>query len=71
MEQKVRVPSLMVMAEDDVVLSPAMAQGMGEYVDDLEKVLIQHCGHWTQQDHPDELNTVMLSWLERRFPTGD
>ena len=70
-EQKVRVPSLMVMAEDDVVLSPAMAQGMGEYVDDLEKVLIRHCGHWTQQEHPDELNTVMLSWLERRFPTGD
>lgn len=69
-EQKVTVPSLMVMAEDDVVLSPAMAEGMGDYVDDLEKVLIQHCGHWTQQEHPEELNTVMLSWLERRFPTG-
>ena len=28
MEQKVHVPGLMIMAEDDVVLSPAMADGM-------------------------------------------
>lgn len=69
-EQKVTVPSLMVMAEDDVVLSPAMAGGMSEYVDDLEKTLILNCGHWTQQEHPDELNTIMLSWLERRFPVA-
>jgi pimeloyl-ACP methyl ester carboxylesterase len=67
MEQKVHVPGLMVMAEDDVVLSPAMADGMEAYVPDLEKALIKDCGHWTQQEHPDELNRIMIAWLKKRF----
>jgi pimeloyl-ACP methyl ester carboxylesterase len=67
MEQKVRVPGLMIMAEDDVVLSPAMADGMERFVPDLEKVLIRRCGHWTQQEHPEETNAAMIDWLKRRF----
>ncbi len=67
MEQKVRVPSLMIMAEDDIVLSPAMADGMERFVPDLEKVLIKRCGHWTQQEHPEETNHAMIDWLKRRF----
>jgi pimeloyl-ACP methyl ester carboxylesterase len=67
MEQKVRVPGLMIMAEDDVVLSPAMADGMERFVPDLEKTLIRHCGHWTQQEHPEETNRAMIDWLKRRF----
>ena len=67
MEQKVRVPGLMVMAEDDVVLSPAMADGMERFVPDLERALIKDCGHWTQQEHPDELNKIMIDWLKKRF----
>ncbi|MEJ1969295.1 MAG: alpha/beta hydrolase [Rhizomicrobium sp.] len=65
--QKVNVPGLMIMAEDDVVLSPAMADGMEAYVPDLEKALIRDCGHWTQQEHPDQVNTIMIDWLKRRF----
>jgi pimeloyl-ACP methyl ester carboxylesterase len=67
MEQIVRVPGLMIMAEDDVVLSPAMADGMERFVPDLEKVLIKNCGHWTQQEHPEETNRAMIDWLKRRF----
>ena len=66
-EQKVRVPGLMIMAEDDVVLSPAMADGMEQYVPDLERVLIKRCGHWTQQEHPEETNRAIIDWLKRRF----
>lgn len=66
-EQKVHVPGLMIMAEDDVVLSPAMTEGMEAYVPDLEKALIRKCGHWTQQEHPDQVNTIMIDWLKRRF----
>jgi len=65
--QKVSVPGLMVMAEDDIVLSPAMAEGMEQFVPDLEKKLILDCGHWTQQEHPDALNAIMIDWLQRRF----
>jgi len=67
MEQKVHVPGLMIMAEDDVVLAPAMAEGMERFVPDLEKVLIRNCGHWTQQEHPEETNRAMIDWLKRRF----
>ncbi|MBV9330229.1 MAG: alpha/beta hydrolase, partial [Alphaproteobacteria bacterium] len=67
LEQKVRVPALMIMAEDDVVLTPAMADGMERFVPDLEKKLIRNCGHWTQQEHPDEVNRIMIDWLKRRF----
>jgi pimeloyl-ACP methyl ester carboxylesterase len=66
-EQKVHVPGLMIMAEDDIVLSPAMADGMELYVPDLEKVLIKDCGHWTQQEHPEETNAAMIAWLKKRF----
>jgi pimeloyl-ACP methyl ester carboxylesterase len=67
-EPRVPMPALMIMAEDDVVLTPAMADGMERFVPDLEKVLIGRCGHWTQQEKPAETNMAMIRWLERRFP---
>jgi pimeloyl-ACP methyl ester carboxylesterase len=30
--------------------------------------MLEDCGHWTQQEKPDEVNTLMLDWLARRFP---
>lgn len=68
MIEKVAVPSLMIMAENDVVLTPAMADGMERYVPDLERHLVRGSGHWTQQEHPDEVSRVLLDWLGRRFP---
>lgn len=65
--QKVAAPCLMVMAANDVVLRPSLADGMEAFVPDLEKQLIKDCGHWTQAEKPDELNRVMTSWLKRRF----
>ena len=35
------MPALMIMAEDDVVLAPAMTEGMERFVPDLEKMLIR------------------------------
>jgi len=67
-DQQVRVPSLMVMAEKDAVLPPSAADGMEAYVPDLEKALIKDSGHWTQQEKPQDVNRVILDWLDRRFP---
>jgi pimeloyl-ACP methyl ester carboxylesterase len=66
----VAVPSLMVMAEKDAVLPPSAADGMETYVPDLEKVLINQSGHWTQQERPLEVNLALLDWLDRRFPSA-
>jgi pimeloyl-ACP methyl ester carboxylesterase len=65
--QKVNVPCLMVMAANDIVLRPSLADGMETFVPDLEKHLIKDCGHWTQSEKPEELNRVITSWLKRRF----
>ncbi len=65
--QRVDCPALMVMAENDIVLRPSLADGMEAFVPDLEKHLIKNCGHWTQTEKPDELNRVMIDWLKRRF----
>jgi pimeloyl-ACP methyl ester carboxylesterase len=64
---RVEVPALIITAEDDVALPPALAEGMEAHVPDLERHLVRDCGHWTQQEHPDEVNRVMVDWLRRRF----
>ncbi|HEY5107344.1 MAG TPA: alpha/beta hydrolase [Caulobacteraceae bacterium] len=65
--ERIEVPSLMIMAELDAVLPPSAADGMEAFVPDLEKTLIENCGHWTQQERPDAINRALLGWLDRRF----
>ena len=67
MEQRVHVPGLMIMAEDDVVLPPSLTDGMERFVPDLERVLIHGSGHWTQQEKPEETSQAMIAWLKKRF----
>jgi epoxide hydrolase A/B len=63
----IEVPCLMVTAEHDPVLRPELAEVMRGFVADLEIVMIPDCGHWTQQERPDELSRIMVGWLTRRF----
>jgi len=60
-------PCLMLTAEWDVVLPPALAESMPERIPDLETVMIEGCGHWTQQEKPEEFNRLLIDWLQRRF----
>lgn len=62
------IPCLMVTAELDAVLPPSAAEGMDQFIGDLETTLIEGSGHWTQQEKPEELNRVLLGWLDKRFP---
>lgn len=66
-EVKIEQPCLYVGAEDDVVLPPSSANGMEAFVPKLEKVTIADCGHWTQQEKPEELNRILISWLRKTF----
>ena len=67
-EQRVRVPTLFVAADDDVLISPRQIRAMRPHIDDLESRTIRKCGHWTQQEQPEKFNRLMLAWLRRRFP---
>jgi len=62
-DNKVEAPALMISAEHDPVLTPAMAEGMEERVPNLRKVLIRDCGHWTQQEQPEETNRHLVGFL--------
>jgi pimeloyl-ACP methyl ester carboxylesterase len=65
--RKLDLPSLMITAQWDPALPPETAAGMPKICSDLEMHMIEACGHWTQQEKPDELNRHMLDWLTRRF----
>ena len=62
------LPCLMIMAELDAVLPPSLAEPMTETVSDLEKHLVLGSGHWTQQEKPEEVNRVVIDWMNRKFP---
>ena len=62
----IRVPALFIGAADDVVISPQQIEAMKPLVPDLEIHMIERCGHWSQQEHPDTVNRIVLDWLELR-----
>jgi pimeloyl-ACP methyl ester carboxylesterase len=64
---KVELPCLMVTAQWDWALRPELAAGMPALCPDLEMKQIERCGHWTQQEKPEELNRILTDWLVRRF----
>ena len=66
----VEVPSLMIMAENDLVLPPSAADGMEAIVPDLEKHLIRGCGHWTHAGKTRGSQREILDWRRRRSGEG-
>ncbi len=67
LDHTVRVPALMIMAENDAVLPPSAADGMERLVPDLEKYLVRGSGHWTQQEKPEEVSARLIEWRRKRF----
>lgn len=61
--RKVNLPSLMICADGDPVLSPDQAKGMDRFVPNLRTELIEDCGHWTQQERPEEVNRLLIDFL--------
>ena len=63
-EQHIYQPTLMIYGDHDMVPpSPTLDQ----IVDDLAVVNLP-CGHWIQQECPQETTTAMLQWLQEKYP---
>ena len=60
-EQKIVHPALMIYGQYDLVPKSDMAP----YVADLEIHTLE-CGHWIQQEKPDETNKILLRWLDSK-----
>lgn len=65
--ERIDLPALMICAEGDPVLTPAMSEGMEDRVPDLERVIIDDCGHWTQQEQPEATNAALVGFCRRLF----
>jgi pimeloyl-ACP methyl ester carboxylesterase len=66
--QSLDLPSLMICAEWDPALPPALAAGMPNTCSDLEMHTVAEAGHWVQQEYPEQINELLVDWLTRRFP---
>ena len=62
------LPCLMLCAEWDPALPPAMAADMPERCSDLEMHIIEQAGHFVQLEKPEAVSTLLVDWLTRRFP---
>jgi pimeloyl-ACP methyl ester carboxylesterase len=65
--QPLDLPTLMICAEWDPALPPALAAGMPDKCSDLEMETVARAGHWVQQEDPEEVNGFLVDWLTRRF----
>ncbi|MDO8801933.1 alpha/beta fold hydrolase [Phenylobacterium sp.] len=67
--RKIEQPSLFIGGERDLVLS-MLGRGdllaiMGEEMTDLRGAdILEGCGHWTQQERPEEVNARLIPWLK-------
>jgi pimeloyl-ACP methyl ester carboxylesterase len=67
---KVEVPALYLAGDrDPVVAFPGMDQlipNLSKFVPQLrETIMLPGCGHWTQQERPQEVNAAMIDFLRR------
>jgi pimeloyl-ACP methyl ester carboxylesterase len=65
---QIKVPALYIAGDRDLVVSfPGMDQLLANFkhiVPTLQKVvMLPGCGHWTQQERPDEVNAALLDFL--------
>lgn len=58
----VRHPALMIYGDRDVI---PRSPNLSEFVPNVEVIGLD-CGHWIQQEMPDETNQAILTWLERQ-----
>jgi pimeloyl-ACP methyl ester carboxylesterase len=58
----VHQPALMIYGDRDTVMR---SDRLAEFVPGVEVVSLD-CGHWIQQEEPEETNRAILEWLDRR-----
>jgi pimeloyl-ACP methyl ester carboxylesterase len=67
---KITVPALYIVGDRDLVLA---FKGMDSVIADLpqtvpllqQTIVLPKCGHWTQQERPEEVNAAIVGFLKR------
>lgn len=65
-DQQIDIPTLFIGAIDDVIIAPEHIEGMQPLVSNLELHMLENCGHWSQQERPEDVNRLVINWLMQR-----
>ena len=57
-------PTLIIHGRDDKVIPPANSQSLHELIPCSELHSFGQCGHWTQIEHKDSFNRLVLDFLK-------
>jgi pimeloyl-ACP methyl ester carboxylesterase len=60
-------PALLVYAADDWFFPAVAYDGLDAFLPQIEQHEIADAGHWLQQEKPDEVNALLVPWLQRNF----
>lgn len=63
---KMQTPTCIIWGKNDTVTPPEVAEEFHELLPDSELFWIDKCGHAAMMEHPEEFNTILNHWLEKR-----
>jgi pimeloyl-ACP methyl ester carboxylesterase len=67
-DERTRVPTLFIFAEQDFAILPATVRGIANYVDaPYREIRIPDSGHWVQNEAAEEVNTALSEFLKSEF----
>ena len=66
---RVTIPALYVAGDRDLVVhfkgAAELIRNLAQFVPDLRRtIMLEGCGHWTQQERPAEVNAAMIGFLK-------
>jgi pimeloyl-ACP methyl ester carboxylesterase len=62
--ERTRVPTLFIFAEQDFAILPETVRGVADHVDaPYRELRIKHSGHWVQNEAAEEVNDALIEFL--------
>jgi pimeloyl-ACP methyl ester carboxylesterase len=61
----IQQPALMIYGEQDMI---PKSENLADFVPNVDEVSLD-CGHWIQQEKPEEATRTILEWLARSHST--
>jgi pimeloyl-ACP methyl ester carboxylesterase len=67
-ERRIEQPALFVIGSEDWIPSYMPLEAVDDWVPNLRKATIEGAGHWLQQERPEVVNEVLISFLREAAP---
>lgn len=61
------MPTCLIWGRNDTITPPEVAEEFNMYIPDSELFWIDKCGHAPMMEHPEEFNSILEGWLNKRF----